>query len=1594
MDQVISLLDSDNRIEVSFPHLDGDTKYPQLICGLSSFLHPLAPNKENAFNPCFISWLYIVTAVVFGTIGLVELLVFFRRKTWYGNLLPKNTGFNHWIRCNSVLIQVLLYIVLTFTATNIHARYADFKILAQTLITITLAFVILPLHITEVVVTATPRPILLAFWPILIILQLILLFQDNFTNWPLLSARSDTFLFALEVFSIFNSVSVVLYESILWKPSHDLIYNYKLEGYDYLLEQPNLYSILTFTWMNPLIEKAYVNKTLTTEDLPSISNELSAELETSKLTKVYTLESNGKTKGSTFRLFKLLALAFGGLVFAAFVCEVGSLILSIIQPQLLGQLIKFFGDFEKSGGDEPIIRALIIAISMFIITIFRTWFDNQYVLLILKAGLGCRSSLTSLLFQKSLILSAESKSKYATGEIVNLVSTDVDRIQQLTQNIQTLFVAPIELILCLISLYYFVGWKPTLASCAVLAVLVPLNSFIIKLLKRLRKSQLKFTDLRSRTINDILTSIKSIKLYSWESPMNEKLQDVRINQELKNLKKIRFVNIFGNLIWILIPFCLTFTTFAVFALTLDIPLTSDIVFPTLSLLNMLSGPLLSLPGVITQLVDTTVSLTRIAEFLVSSEIDGEMISKLTKADKKDDTVVEIKNTSFLWEKPVDPGRKDVTDNGDLESAVTSVKYALKNINFETKKAQLHCIVGKVGSGKSTFLTSLLGQLEAVNSSDPINKLPEVSIRGSIAYCAQTPWIMNSTVKDNILFGHEYDENFYQRTIDCCQLAPDIKVLPDGDATFVGEKGISLSGGQKARLSLARAVYARGDVYLLDDVLSAVDSHVGKQIIEKVLSRELGILKTKTIILATNSLLVLNYSNSIDLLERGEIVERGTFSEILESEGSNGKLYTLLKEFGKHGPSTTPSAKSTPIPSAIPSTVTSTVTSDNEEEVTNELTRTLTNASLEAATLAPFKWVSLSNIFHTKTNAKPKQGQNLDAVEETPVSLRTKKTVEKQALGSVKLNVYKEYIDASSRTGSIVWFISIVTSCSFSVASNYWLKNWAEQNSNSGNNEDAIRYIGIYALLGFGSSLFILIRSALLWTYLSINASRNIHDRMSKSIFTAPMSFFERTPIGRIMNRFTSDINRVDDVLPRAFGGFFNSTMSTIFTLGVIAVVVPSYTLVIAALSIAYFYYQKHFLSISRELKRLVSVSRSPIYAHFQETLNGVDTVRAFNQIDRFKYLDDANLDFNLKSLYMLRSSNRWLSSRLQFIGSMSILSASTLSILTLLTKSPLTAGTAGFVMTYALQTSSSLSFVVRMSAEVESTIVAFERCLEYCELPEEQPDDVGQYEKLPENFPVEGSIKFVNYATRYRANLDLILKNVSFEIKGKEKIGVVGRTGAGKSSLTLALFRIIEAVEGSIFIDGVDISKLSVYDLRRHLLIIPQDSQAFEGTVRQNLDPFSQYSDEEIWKVLELAHLKDHLEEILQSVKPDEPGQESTSSGLLYKVSEGGSNFSAGQLQLMCLARALLNKSKIIVLDEATAAVDVQTDKIIQDTIRKHFKDRTIITIAHRLDTVMDCDRIISLDHGELKEFDSPENLLKNKDSIFYNLCEQGGYLK
>lgn len=820
--------------------------------------------------------------------------------------------------------------------------------------------------------------------------------------------------------------------------------------------------------------------------------------------------------------------------------------------------------------------------------------------------------------------------------------------------------------------------------------------------------------------------------------------------------------------------------------------------------------------------------------------------------------------SFSWSKPIEKQKYY-----DEETSIEASSTVLEGLNFHARPGELVCVVGRVGVGKSAFLKALLGELSG----------GKVEMTGSVAYCAQVPFITNSSVKENILFGHTFEQDFYEKTLSLCQLAPDLASLPEGDGTLVGEKGISLSGGQKARLSLARAVYARADIYILDDILSAVDTHVAEKLVKEVLGPN-GVLKSTTRILATNSSLLLHCSTVI---------------------------------------------------------------------------------SLDKATMTETKKVDDPPIFVKLSTP---------TISVSPVVPTQKERSEK---GSVKWSVYKTYAEACSYSGTFLFLMLIVMTTLLSVLGNFWLKHWTE---NTGSSKALL--IGVYAAFGFGSGLVNFARTVCMYVFCSIKASRKLHDSMSLAVVRSPMSFFETTPVGRILNRFTNDINKIDETIPRTFGGFFSSCVKASFTIGVIGLTMPIFLVIILALSIVYVYYQRYYIATSRELERIASTSRSPIFAHIQETLNGNETIRAYNHVDRFCKLNNDKVDFNLKALYFSRSVNRWLSVRLQFIGSLIILSTALLAVWNYDKMSP---ATVGLIMSYALQITGSLTWIVRMTVEVETGAVCIERVLEYSSLPSEAPLITAT--RPAADWPAQGEIALRNYSTRYRDNLECVLQNISLEVAGGEKVGIVGRTGAGKSSLALAIFRLIEPVEGAIYIDGVDTASLGLFDLRSRLSIIPQDSQVLEGTVRSNLDPLNRYSTERLLSVLELSHLQPHVLKM---------AHEQECLPLDVAIQEGGSNLSVGQKQLVCLARALLNPSKVLILDEATSSVDQETDNVVQQTIRSEFRGKTILTIAHRLDTVMDSDKIVVLDHGKIVEVGAPGDLLKQK-GWFYEMVSssQGG---
>lgn len=1471
-------------------------------CSPSSLLQPLSPSAD-AFNPCFLLYsatLFLVVATPAAGLHLVKL----HRRPRFGDYSPKSTSFLHFLQCLIVGTIGLLQLYLTTRA--LHGD--NFKLLVWVVSTGLVLLGILPIHVIERNCLPIQSPVLLSFWPLWSIVQLAFVYHDLVSRSQVFFNIQDA---KVEAVVLILSICVFVLEvsGSSWRPSHQLLaYYMKNPILMKHLKQPNLIQRLTFTYMNPLIASSYKTGTVSPSEIPEIPFRISSKSYTSQYEQ-YCNTPGPKTKG---KLTMALIKSFWHLGLISFGFELSDRLLNLLQPQLLRFLILFIQVRGKSS-QEPILKGFLISFAMFVITLLQTSINNQYMLRIVEFGFACRASLSSLVFQKSLKLSNQARSERATGDVVNLVSIDASRVQSCAQEISTLVIAPTEFVICMWSLYSLLG-KASFAAVLVILVSTPLNSVIFKIRKKISKRQMKIRDERTTLTGEILNCMKSIKLYAWEKPMLDSLLDLRNNVEIKNLLRGRIWSKLGDFIWILTPFIVCFATFSTFALISEVPLTSDIVFPALSLLGLLSKPILQFPSLFNYIIEGSVALERISSYLNCSEIDTNLLEQHPTEEEES---LAMENLSFLWSRLQEQSSDNLVDK-------CKTVCAIQNIQIQVGKGEFACVVGKIGSGKSALLYSMLGQLEAINSIDSQKSPKPIRVHGSVAYCSQTPWIMNATVKENILFGHEYDEEYYKKTVEACQLLPDLKILPDNDMTQVGENGISLSGGQKARLSLARAVYCRADIYLLDDVLSAVDGHVGKAILENVFSGS-GLLAAKTVILATNNIKVLPFASKIYFFEHGQITEETEYSNI--NAENTPKLLELVTEFGgerdsiKNGSA---SSRSNGKPADPP------------------------------AKLAPFDYDPF------KLNSKSKRTGNRSEV---------------SAKGKVKWSVYWGYIQAASATGMFFWFCSRALATVVSVRTVYWLKEWAEHNTETGNNSSALHYVSLYGLLGFITCVISTISALLLWCVYGLRGGMVIHDNMARCIMKAPMLFFERTPVGRIMNRFSNDVNKVDASIPRSFEAFTACALSTIITLVIVIYAIPQSAIILLAMAFAYQYYQKYYVAVQREMKRLVSVSRSPIYAHLQESLNGAQTIGAYKQQNRFRANHDANIDFNLKSLYMLRSVNRWLSVRLQLMGSLIIWTASSLLIYKASTSSKVTAGLVGFVMSYTLLVTSNLRLIIRYAAEVESNIVSVERCMEYATLKKEENDE-DDFEDPPSLWPSQGRITFKDYSTKYAENLDYVLKNVSFEVRPGEKVGVVGRTGAGKSSLIAAIFRIIPAYSGNITIDGISNAYMRLFDLRHNLSIIPQDSHMFEGTVRKNLDPIGSYSDERLWHVLELSGLKETIQKIQDG------------KGLDSLVNEGGLNFSGGQRQLICLGRALLNPSKILVLDEATAAVDVQTDKIIQKTIRDEFRSKTIITIAHRLDTVMDSDRILTLDHGEVKEFDTPDNLLKDKNSLFASMCE------
>lgn len=814
------------------------------------------------------------------------------------------------------------------------------------------------------------------------------------------------------------------------------------------VEYATVFSRLTFDWMTPMMQRGY-KVFLTENDLWGLARSDQTKKTGSDFADAWAKEN--KYRPDSPSLWIALFRSYGGPYMVAALFKIGNDIAQYVQPQLLRLLIAFVASYQPGWAPQPIVKGVAIALAMFATAVFQTSMVHQYFQRAFETGMRIKGGLASAIYRKSLKLSSEGRASKTTGDIVNYMAVDAQRLQDLTQFLQQAWSAPFQIVICMVSLYNLVGWS-MMAGIVVMIVMMPIQGFTAKIMKKMQKTQMKNKDARSRLINEIINNMKAIKLYAWGQAFMNKLNYVRNEQELKNLRKIGATQAVANFTWNSAPFFVSCSTFTVFVLTQDQPLTTEIVFPALALFNLLTFPLAVLPMVITSIVEASVAVGRITDFLQAEELQPDAVTVGPAPKEMGEETVIIRNGTFSWDRHQD--RKALTD-----------------IDFTAYKGELTCIVGRVGSGKSSLLQSILGDLYKVQG--------RAEVRGTVAYASQQTWILNATVKENIVFGYRYDSEFYERTIKACALLDDFAQLPDGDETVVGERGISLSGGQKARVSLARAVYARADIYLLDDVLSAVDSHVGKHIMEHVLGPR-GLLNTKTRVLATNAIAVLQQASYITMLKDGAVVEKGTYREL---SAMKGMVADMLRTAGQESGGSSSSSGSNSETSTVIEQPMSTQTKEEIEESQEQVPEM---APIKAAADAGSKprTSSMATLRRASTASfRGPRGKLTD--EEIAGNSRSRQTKEFVEQGKVKWSVYGEYARENNLVAVSIYLFALLASQTAQMGGSVWLKEWSERNQKYGSNDDIGMFIGIYFAFGIGSSLLNVVQTLILWIFCSI-----------------------------------------------------------------------------------------------------------------------------------------------------------------------------------------------------------------------------------------------------------------------------------------------------------------------------------------------------------------------------------------------------------------------------------------------------------------------------------------------------------------------------
>ncbi|KAK8945563.1 ABC transporter C family member 9 [Platanthera guangdongensis] len=1262
----------------------------------------------------------------------------------------------------------------------------------------------------------------------------------------------------------------------------------------------SLSELVTFSWLNPLCSIG-IKKPLEQHEVPDVDVKDSAEFLSNSFNKcLKRVKEEHGWKNSSVYMAMFLFIRKKAAINASF--AIASAAASYVGPSLINDFVNFL----NGKGNHRLQSGYTLALTFLSAKFVETVAQRQWIFGSRQLGLRLRAALISHIYQKGLHLSNQSRQSHTSGEIINYMSVDIQRITDIMWYANVIWMLPIQISLAINVLHQNLGLG-AFAGLAATIIIMMVNIPLTQKQKKFQSKIMEAKDDRMKSTSEVLRNMKILKLQALDTQYLHKLETLRETECGWLWKSLRLQAISAFIFWGA-PTFISAITFGA-CILMGIPLTAGRVLSAMATFRMLQEPIFNLPDVLSALAQAKVSADRVSSYLQEDEIKSDAVEVIDKSETE--LEVEIEEGIFSW---------------NLESEFPT----LCDIQLRVRRGMKVAVCGTVGSGKSSLISSVLGEIPKLGG--------RVKISGSRAYVSQSPWILTGNIRDSILFGNPYDHSKYKTTVEACALAKDFELFASGDLTEIGERGINMSGGQKQRIQIARAIYQDADIYLLDDPFSALDAHTGNQLFKECL---MGILKDKTILYVTHQVEFLHKADLILVMNNGRIEQAGTFDELLHEKTGFDVLV------GAHN-------------QALQSIFNVENSSRSFQTENRKIAKNLSTDICD-----------IENPNDTQIQSIEKQESQQDLSQDVAERGRLTQEEERER-GNIGKKVYWSYLTAV-RQGALVPVIITAQSLFqvLQVASNYWMAWAAPPTTDAPEKIRTSLLFTVYIILSLGSALCVLVR-AMLVAIVGLLTSQKLFKGMLHSLLHAPMSFFDSTPTGRILNRASTDQSVLDLEIAGKLGWCAFSVIQILGTIAVMSQAAwPVFSLFIPVTAIC-FRYQQYYIPTARELARISGIQRAPILHHFAESLAGTATIRAFGQEGRFTNANLSLIDNHSRPWFHNVSAMEWLSFRLNMLSN--FVFAFSLILLVSLPEGFINPNIAGLAITYGLNLNSQLASIIWNICNAENKMISVERILQYSRIPSEAPLLIEESQP-PNNWPETGNICFINLQVRYAEHLPSVLKDITCTIPGRQKVGVVGRTGSGKSTLIQALFRIVEPREGHIIIDGVDICKIGLHDLRCRLSIIPQDPTLFEGTIRGNLDPLKQYSDQRIWEVLE----KCQLGEVIRS----------NNKKLDSTVVENGENWSVGQRQLFCLGRTLLKRSSILVLDEATASVDSATDGIIQATIRHEFNDCTVVTIAHRIHTVIDSDLILVLSDGKVLEYDTPAKLLEMEGSSFSRLIKE-----